>query len=162
MSEHRRPRLLRVAITASLMLVAMAGEAVAEPCVAADAYSAPEHIRCLRQEAEHGDRTAQFFLGFAYYMGDEIEQDHQEAAKWFHRSADQGYPIAQYVLALMYAAGLGVSKDIVRAHMWLSLSAAEGFGLARRDRDSLEIEMTPAQIAEAKKLAHEWKPKPER
>jgi hypothetical protein len=146
------------------MLVAMGGEAVAEPCAGTDSNgnsSAPGHVQCLRQEAEQGDRIAQFYLGFAYYMGDKIPQDRQEAAKWIRRSADQGYSIAQYVLALMYAAGFGVPKDIVREHVWLNLLAAQGLEFARRERDSLETEMTPAQIAEAQKLAREWKPKPE-
>ena len=50
-------------------------------------------------------------------------------------------------------------KDIVRAHMWLNLSAAQGDASATKNRDSIAAMMTPAQIAEAQKLAGERKPK---
>jgi hypothetical protein len=46
--------------------------------------------------------------------------------------------------------------------MWLNLAAAGGNQDAAQVRDELEKGMTPAQIAEAEKLAREWKPKPER
>jgi hypothetical protein len=46
--------------------------------------------------------------------------------------------------------------------MWLSLSAAQGDRDAAETRDRVMKLMTPAQIAEAQKLAREWKPKLER
>jgi len=49
---------------------------------------------------------------------------------------------------------------ILRA--WLNLSAAQGYDLAVENRDFVAKYMTPVQIAEAQKLAREWKPKPER
>lgn len=77
----------------------------------------------------------------------------------FRLAADQGFPIAQYNLGLMYANGLG-PQDYVQAHMWLSLSAAQGSQDAGKNRDIVERSMTATQIAEARKLAHDWKPKP--
>ena len=68
----------------------------------------------------------------------------------------------QFMLGKLYASGRGVPKNIVVSQMWLTLSAAQGNEHARRARDLLEERMTPAQIAEAQKLAREWKPKPER
>jgi uncharacterized protein len=65
----------------------------------------------------------------------------------------------------MYVLGQGVPKDLVRAHMWLNLAGAKRLGgveeESRRKRDELARQMTPAQIAEAQRLAREWKPKPE-
>ncbi len=64
----------------------------------------------------------------------------------------------------MYGKGLGVPQDYVQAHMWSNL-AASGYipGKTRdqsvKDRDIVAEKMTPAQIAEAEKLAREWKPK---
>jgi hypothetical protein len=46
--------------------------------------------------------------------------------------------------------------------MWYNLSAAQGWGAAAENRTMLERAMTAAQVAEAQKFAHEWKPKPER
>ena len=62
----------------------------------------------------------------------------------------------------MYANGRGVPQDRVAAHMWLSLAAAQ-VSAANRDtyveaRDAVAEEMTAEQIAEAQRLAREWKP----
>jgi TPR repeat protein len=80
--------------------------------------------------------------------------------------AEQGYANAQYNLGLMYSKGQGVPQDYVRAHMWFNLSASRwpATEAERRDkavklRDIIASRMTPAQIAEAQKLAREWKPK---
>jgi hypothetical protein len=53
---------------------------------------------------------------------------------------------------------LGVLQDYVRAHMWFNLSAAQGYQDAVKNRDMVALRMTPSQIAEAQKLAREWKP----
>ena len=58
----------------------------------------------------------------------------------------------------MYALGLGVPQDYVHAHMWISLAAAQGDADAVNNRDIVAAKMTPDQIAEAQKLAREWKP----
>ena len=66
----------------------------------------------------------------------------------------------------MYFTGRGVLQDYVEAHMWLNLAASRfspaeirNRDQAIRDRDYVAAKMTPAQIAEAQKLAREWKPK---
>lgn len=59
----------------------------------------------------------------------------------------------------MYAQGRGVLQDFIQAHMWYNLSAAQGEQRAAEARDALAKQMTPAQIAEAQRLAREWKPK---
>ena len=43
--------------------------------------------------------------------------------------------------------------------MWFNLAAAQGTRGAAEWRERLAARMTPAQIAEAQKLASEWKPK---
>ena len=57
---------------------------------------------------------------------------------------------------MMYAMGLGVEQDDVAAHAHCSLAAAAGDSLGSVVRDNLENSMTPAQIAEARRLAKEW------
>ena len=74
-------------------------------------------------------------------------------------AAEQGYSDAQYKLGLMYYEGQGVSEDYVEAYKWFSLAAAQGHANAAKIRGFVANEMTPAQIAEAQKLAREWKPK---
>jgi uncharacterized protein len=73
--------------------------------------------------------------------------------------SSQGLAEAQYILGVMYANGEGVPQDDVTAHMWLNLSVAKGNLTALEARDRVAKRMTPAQIAEAQKLAREWKPK---
>ena len=48
--------------------------------------------------------------------------------------------------------------DYVSAHMWFKLAAAQGNALAEMFLKDTADKMTPAQIAEAQKLAREWKP----
>ncbi len=50
-------------------------------------------------------------------------------------------------------------QDHVQAHIWYNLAGAQGLEQAARNRDIGAKRMTPAQIAEAQKLAREWKPK---
>ncbi len=67
-------------------------------------------------------------------------------------------------LGIMYWSGLGVSQDYVQAHKWYNLAAArmppgEDRDKAVKNRDIIAKLMTPAQVAEAQRLAREWKPK---
>src|SRR5262249_10536916 len=114
----------------------------------------------LRPLADQGDAQAEYYLGRSYYLSS--PEGAVEAAKWYKKAADQGNVMAQYNLGTAYREGVGVLRDVVAAHMWLNLAAAAGDQDAAQMRDKLEKRMTPAQIADAEKLARGWKPKPER
>ena len=92
-------------------------------------------------------------------LGDHPAKDYTEALKWLRAAADQGHPLAQTKLGIMYEDGEGVPQDRVLAHMWFSLAAAQGSELAGAFVSELTKEMTPAEIAEAERLAREWKRK---
>ena len=113
--------------------------------------------------AEQGNADAQYSLGLAYHEGEGVPQDHAEAVKWYRLAADQGEAKAQANLGLMYAIGEGVPQDYVLAHKWINLAASRLTGEERekrvKARDSVAEKMTPEQIAEAQRLAREWKPK---
>jgi len=49
-------------------------------------------------------------LGNAYLNGEGVEQDYEEAVKWFRKAAEQGYPIAQFNLGMRYYDGRGWRK----------------------------------------------------
>ena len=85
-------------------------------------------------------------------------RDYATAVRLNRPLAEQGNANAQYNLGTFYDNGLGVPLDKVRAYMWFSLSAAQGREGAAAFRDLIARRMTPAQIAEAQKLAREWKP----
>jgi uncharacterized protein len=93
-----------------------------------------------------------------YDNGQGVPQNDAEAMKWYRKAADQGYRDAQFNLASMYASGLGVPQDYVQAHMWRNLAALAGDQEAAKYRDIVAGRMTPTQIAEAQKLARDWKP----
>jgi TPR repeat protein len=83
---------------------------------------------------------------------------------WWRKAADQGNVLAQVNLGLLYERGRGIPQDYERAHMWFNLAAsraedAETLNFAVKNRDALAAKMTPAQIAEAQRMAREWVPK---
>jgi uncharacterized protein len=110
-----------------------------------------------RLAAAQGNADAQYNLGILYDGG----HRYAEAVKWYRKAADQGLADAQFNLGLLYAKGQGVLRDYVQAYMWFELSAAQDDQSAVSNRDAAARRMTPEQIAEAQKLAREWKPKPE-
>ncbi len=87
--------------------------------------------------------------------------DYATALKEWRPLAKQGDAAAQYNLGVMYREGQGVPQDDVQAHMWWSLAAVRGLEPAREYRDRVAARMTPAQLAEAQRLAREWTPKSE-
>jgi len=123
-----------------------------------------EALRWFRLAADRGDALAEFNLGVMYAEGLGVPQDHAEAAKWYRRAAEQGSPQAQFNLGLWYARGDGAPPDNVRAHMWFNLAAANfppsdirDRNAASSSRDAVAKLMTSGQIAEAQRLAREWK-----
>ena len=119
--------------------------------------------RRIKPLAEQGDPYSEYLLGVMYENGRGVAQDFSEAATWYRRSAQQGIPEAQAGLGRMYASGRGVPRDYVRAHMWLQLAVSRypATEAVERERaaENLELlgsKMTPAQIAEAQRMAREW------
>jgi TPR repeat protein len=112
--------------------------------------------------AAQGNADAQSYLGLLYYKGHGVPQDYGKARQWWEQAATQGEAWAQTSLGTLYLNGEGVSQDYMRAYMWWSLAAASTGDQqthAVEYRDKVARGMTPAQIAEAQRLAREWKPK---
>ena len=115
-----------------------------------------EAVKWFRRAANRRNAAAQLALGNAYGRSLGVTQDNAEAVKWFRKAAEQGHAQAQLYLGIRYASGEGVPQDYVLAHMWYSLSAAIGHQDGAKARAAIATLMTPAQIAEAQKLAREW------
>jgi hypothetical protein len=88
-----------------------------------------------------------------------VPQDDREAVRWYRLAAERGYALAQYNLGRMYYFGKGVPQDYVEGHLWWNLAAAQGDEDAAKNRDIVARLMTPAQLAEAQRLAREWRPR---
>jgi TPR repeat protein len=120
-------------------------------------------LRLYRPLADQGNDDAQAALGAMYELGYGVTQDFTAALTWFRKAADQGNDDAQAALGAMYELGYGVPQDYVQAHMWFNLVGARTSDDKKRDfavkyRDAIAAKMTSVQIAEAQKLAREWKP----
>ena len=165
-----------------LVATVMATDAAAGPLE--DAAAADQRddyataLKLLTTLAEQGDALAEARLGVMYYEGRHVAsdplrdprlpadpgvpQDDVEAMKWFRLSAERGYAPAQVFVGMAYEYGSsGLPEDLVLAHMWLSLAAAQGAKNAAELRDLFALGMTPNQLADAQRLAREWKPKPQ-
>lgn len=118
-----------------------------------------EAAKWYLKAAEQGNDSAQFMIAISYFKGEGISQDYTKAAKWYIKSANQGYFKSQLNLALMYAKGQGVPRDDVQSYMWFNVAVASGNNNYTKYRDIIAKDMTPSQIAEAQKLARDWKPK---
>lgn len=115
-------------------------------------------VEWYRKAADQGNADAQVYLGVMYERGDGVPKDAVKAVEWYRKAAEQGNAYGQSNLSVMYWFGRGVPQDRVRAYMWANLAAAQGDEDAIKNRELYERWMTPEQIAEAQRLAREWKP----
>jgi TPR repeat protein len=163
-------RSIKSLLAALVVSLSLAAPVLAGPLEDGDAaYNRGDYataLRLWRPLAEQGFANAQNNLGLMYANGQGVARDNREAVKWYRLAAEQGFAQAQYNLGFMYAKGRGVARDYARAHMWANLSASSfsASEVKQRDqaikiRDALVKWMSPAQIAEAQRLAREWKPK---
>ena len=122
-----------------------------------------ESVRWYRKAAEQGVDNACLHLGSRYENGSGVPKDAAEAAKWF-RQGSKSDVYSLLALGRLYLKGdRGVPKDLVHALLCLDLTLARGVAECfkaevQKDRDSCIEQMTGEQIAEAKRLANEWKP----
>ncbi len=123
-----------------------------------------EAANWFRLAANQGDVDSQFYFGVMLSEGQGMPQDYAEGAKWFRLAADQNDPQAQYNLGVLFANGQVGKPDNVSAYMWFNLAAAHFAAsdprrsTALSDRDRVANQMTAEQIAEAQRLAREWRP----
>jgi hypothetical protein len=57
----------------------------------------------LRGQPVQGTSDAQFYLGWLYHLGEDVEQDFQQAAAWYRRATHRGHSLAQYNLDSFYS-----------------------------------------------------------
>jgi TPR repeat protein len=121
-------------------------------------------ILWYRKAADQGNREAQLAIGYAYSLGQGEPHDDALSATWFRKAADQGNGEAQEDIGILYLIGKGVPQDFALAYMWFILAAVHGATAEIREdavkhRDEAAPIMTLDQIAEAQRMAREWKPK---
>ena len=87
--------------------------------------SETERVTKLKIEAEKGNAEAQYLLGGAYYFGDGVSVDNDNAYEWFKKSAEQNNSDAQYYLGMIYKYGDGTSLNDKQAFFWFKKSAEQ-------------------------------------
>jgi TPR repeat protein len=133
----------------------------------ADAQKTGESVRIA---ALKGDPEAQYHLALSLVGNEKLE-----AYKWFVLShalgstkslleiqkltpqlsqADIGK--VRYDLALSYASGRGTAVDLKQAYMWMALAASAGVPDSDRQLQLISGQMSPDQIAVAKRRTEAW------
>jgi hypothetical protein len=106
--------------------------------LAAPAAATDPAVEDAVKRAKAGDTTAMKQVGGLYYTGDRVEQDFEEAARWFRRAADEGDAEAQYDLAALYYRGEGVEKSRLEGARWLRRAARGGHAKATEEYAKLQ------------------------
>lgn len=160
---------MRRSFVAIALSVALTGAARADAFEDADARAAYETVRgncriaidLLMPFAEQGIARAQTGVANAYLA---IRcNDPTQSLRWMRLAAEQSDPYALGMMSEAYKQGAGVRRDAVQSYMWhiLYLERASRVGALETPEQSLararrELRMTPAQVAEAQRLAREW------
>jgi TPR repeat protein len=114
-------------------------------------------MKWFKAAAVQGNADAEFLLGSMYLLP---QQDVSEGMKWLRLSADQGMQDAQYLLGKTYLQGIkDAPQDLVQAAMWLLLAAKGNTEFYQNELRSAEGRLTMDQLAKAKSLADNWKPR---
>ena len=75
--------------------------------------------------AKKGNAEAQVALGNCYYNGERIDEDYEEAAKWYKKAAKQGNAKGQNNYGECCRDGDGVEEDLDAAIKWFTLAAEQ-------------------------------------
>ena len=85
-----------------------------------------EAIPLLFEAAGEGSARALSGLGYCYYRGYGVEENNEEAVKWFRLAAKQGIADAQYYLGMCLYYGWGTAQDDAEAAEWFRKAAEQG------------------------------------
>jgi anti-anti-sigma factor len=83
-------------------------------------------IDALAKLAESGDADAMVELGKCHEEGSSVQQDMDEAFRWYRQAADLGHAEGQHKTGLDYAYGIGVDPDWSKAMAWYRKAAEQG------------------------------------
>lgn len=116
-----------------------------------------EAIKWFMKAAAQNSSHAMYNLGHMHGGGKGVKKDDVESAKWYAKAAEQNDRTSQRVIGSLYALGRGVPKDLVLAHAWMTVSGSATTEAGAKALEKIAAEMTPEQLAAAKKQAEEIK-----
>lgn len=146
-------------VSGLLLTVAASAGPYEDAIQALDQGDLDTSLKLLRQAGTEGNVTAQNLLGGMYRTGYlQIRRDPVESVKWYRMAASQSDHDAQFRLGRLHENGTGTDRNLVLAFMWYELAAVGNHGQARENRDRLAANLPGEQLAEARRLARDWKP----
>ncbi|HXP31298.1 MAG TPA: tetratricopeptide repeat protein [Stellaceae bacterium] len=126
-----------------------------------------EGFRWMAISARHGNLEAMEQLGSLYlHTSDSSLQDPAEAYRWLVRASLLDAARSQEALSTLLSEGAIVSgrtviaPDPIQADMWFRIAARSPFHDNPSIRHSIEMNMTSAELEQAKTLAADWQPRP--
>src|SRR2546428_5301 len=103
----------------------------------------------MRRAADQGDPAAQSYLAICYQTGQGVQQDYQEAVKWYRLAAEQECAPAQCNLGLCYETGRGVPQNLQEAVRWFCRAARQGDKTAQHNLGVYYANLEAAERATA-------------
>lgn len=114
-----------------------------------------EALYWYRKSAAQGYDAAQVNLGIMYWNGQGVQQNKEEAVRFFALAVDQEYPVAQFDLGITYiyeTEYLNVPEGL----RLLRLAANQGYAQARDTLDILRLHQIPSAFRPPSNLAPPW------
>ena len=93
----------------------------------------------VKQAAEHGEVTAEYYLGIVYFEGKGVAKDQSAALPWITNASGRGYAKAQLYLGRLYEDGNGVPQDYGQAEKLYRLAAGQGNARAQNNLGYLYV-----------------------
>lgn len=121
------------------------GEGVTQSYVQAAAWYA--------RAAQQGEPNAENNLGYLFFTGQGVKRDTDKSARLFAAAALAGVPAAEVNLGLSLASGAGLVRNPELAAVWCFRAQAAGAKDAAAALAVITPELTPAQLAAARKAA---------
>lgn len=110
--------------------------------------------------AEQGNAKAMHNLAVLHAEGVSGKPDYATATEWFRRAAELGVRDSQYNLAILLGRGLGAPVDLSQSYVWFAVAASQGDTDAGRKREEVGQKLNAGDLAAAKVVAENWKPRP--
>jgi uncharacterized protein len=108
-------------------------------------------VEQFRRAADSGGVDGMTSLAVMYATGEGVAQDFERALELYQQAVDAGSVHALKNLAGMYARGEGVEPDLVHAYVLVATAERRGDRQAAEMRQGIEADLTPGQLAEAKR-----------
>ncbi len=93
-------------------------------------YSLNTPINQLKAAAEANNAEAQFWLGQAYFQGENVQKNETKGFQWMVLAANQGYTKAQAAVGECYLYGEGTTQNENKGIEWLKKAADQGYQMA--------------------------------